>query len=626
MPFSQPQCPTSPQLAPASWSIPTLTLGPNETYVSGSWVSDPLINGSSAGNNVSNVIAGTYNLTFDGVYTDANGINQNQTLTCQVVVEGLEHNGCPDSDVEQGNSVTLTVPNINGATYEHTVNGQIQTNSTPSITISNTETGQVSVTTEVCTEGDVNSTSTTCRECDEPCPCPESVLSAPQLISSTSLHQYSVRPVTNADETLAVLDLTSPPYATSIVYDIENGQNLGWPGVNGAATWSCIDPDIIWGVRNSPSPRFYRRNFTAGTETVVYTPPAGTTLLQMGKGQGVVQRDECVALNEITNGVESVVILDLTTSPATVVHRFTVPDFGNGEFKWVRMSKDCSRFLVLVQNTGSGDGFDPANNQLISYETGDPAIQNGQPINANLGLQLDPTSHADFISMPNGSEWFYSVGGGHFAQNIQTGERVEIGYQSSFGHISGLASCHCPGLVLWSPERYLGNGNLEGGPMTLTQYDDNFNIVWQTQIPFNHGTMGDYPSDPMASISRCGKYIFVRSDNGSAAPDAVREYMITLDNGACPRETAPECVTYTCNYNVVPIIGGGGDCLKAEFEYNADGSITIVNPNSTPITITPVGGSIIAQNTIPANGSITLQSNEYSLDDNSNLCILTACS
>ena len=323
------------------------------------------------------------------------------------------------------------------------------------------------------------------------------------LPSSFNRHGYATRTAFNA---------SSPP---AMIYDANGditdlqGSVIGSAPFTTESHFDSKDENLMWGIKGGLTD-FGSQPPIGGSFTSYYRPPSGF-LIRLGPGEGEVEcgpSGRCVVLYEydgtVNSGVERLVSLDLSTSPATILGMLDVSGL---DVDKATQSKDCSKILVVSRNVG-----------LISYN---PDLTNQ--------IILDPgnSSHADVFETPNGDQYVYTLGGGgnHSFINLHTGQKIELAGTSGLdgGHASGTAQG--PGIIAWSPNTAAD----EDENMRMWLIGDGGTVEADIDLGPAGSNIVDYASQPLISISPDASYA-IYSSNKSGSD---RDYLIPLDNSAC---------------------------------------------------------------------------------------------
>jgi len=247
-------------------------------------------------------------------------------------------------------------------------------------------------------------------------------------------NQYPKKAAWNADGSYAFLN-----YGKRLL-DGNTYKDLGAiSSAPGRATWSNVDPDIIWGTHNSDN---RLKKYSVSKKTTTYRTFSGYTEVDLGNGEGNVSDDDRyvgLVAYPTTGGVQA---MHFDIANDKILYTATLPT----EPDWLGVSHS-GRYLVVSygpDGSGSANGF-----KIYDRLSSNPS----QPRHL-----ADVSSHADFVTMQDGTEVLVHIAGSLRAIRLSDGQSWNVLSNSSFGHISGRAIDR-PGWIYVSGNVYSSLGD-----------------------------------------------------------------------------------------------------------------------------------------------------------------------
>jgi len=582
-------CTNTTQAAPGSWNLRLVLANGEqfvgwECYISG--VAQGLPDVTNPGYGVVGAPAGVYDCV--GTYLDVDGMPL--TENCVMTVTAQPHDGCPTGPVEVGESVELSIPNTDpDATYQHIINGVMSTITGGTVNVLTGEPGTVTVSSICCTGNDA----TVDSKCESH-PCADTTVVSEAVVGDVGdRHSYSKRQAFNCDETLVLLS-----NGGNGIYNVSDQVQVDSVPITSRSVFSCKDPNLVFGVardsnNNNDRSLFVSYDIATDTPTTFfdasdYYSSTGCDVT-IGDFEGTIQDDRCVVLRVKcpTSGIDELVALDITgpysATNNNVIGTLPTP---TSFFNHAGFDLTCSYIYIASTNAQS------------EYQIHTPTFnQIGNQSNATGNFS---TSHGDFAILPDGTPggrtgYLTVAGSGENFLDFATNTWISGGSSGDAQnrHLSALSTKNCRGL-------YLSTDLRAGRDSHLVQVDGNLNQIWE----LNLGALGSGTgSQAQGAISPCGTYfVYTSSKSGD-----VRDYIVKLDNSACPQLEPMVCEHYYCEVRINDIDPKDDEtCLPVTFVRNLDGTISFINPNAFPVAVVVTEGatSAIPSNglTIPANG------------------------
>lgn len=188
----------------------------------------------------------------------------------------------------------------------------------------------------------------------------------------------------------------------------------------GRATWSNVDPDIIWGTHNGDN---RLKKYSVSKNSTTYRTFSGYTEVDLGNGEGNISDDDKyvgLIAYPSTGGIQA---MHFDIANDKILYTTTLPT----EPDWVSVSHS-GRYMVASYGP---DGTGPAEgNKIYDRLSSNPS----QPRHL-----YSKSSHSDFVTMEDGTEVLVLIDGPIKAVRLSDGASWNILSGSGFGHISGRA-------------------------------------------------------------------------------------------------------------------------------------------------------------------------------------------
>jgi hypothetical protein len=298
-------------------------------------------------------------------------------------------------------------------------------------------------------------------------------------------NQYAMKTAWNADGSRAAFFGYGARLLDGVTY-----QDLGGlSGLPGRATWSNVDPDLVWGTGNDNRVRKYKPS--NGTTTFL-TVPGGFTSVDLGNAEGTLSDDDryMALLATVSGGGYRALLWDSVSN--TVAINATLPN----EPDKVQASPSGRYMVVSYEPNGTGPN---QGNKIYDRLAANPAT----PRHLN-----NVSSHSDFARRADGTELYVIIDGGLQAIRLSDGQATTLLSGWPGGHISGRnidrwGWVYVSNHVYWSSRTYPGYDQL----MAVKTDGSGTIQVWAHARTIQDGNAYQYDASTFATPNRDGTKI-----------------------------------------------------------------------------------------------------------------------